>query len=174
MTTNHFLLSDCENPALYVSTYAKYNNGYLKGAWVDLTSFDSYDDFINFCLDLHQDESDPELMFQDYMYFPDIWYSESCFDEDTFDNIIYFANHSNRSALEAFINYFGTEYLYKFDDYFCGEWNSEEDFAYDLISECYDIDKALGSLSSYFNYNAFCRDLFTYDYYFNNGFVFRR
>lgn len=36
------------------------------------------------------------------------------------------------------------------------------DVAYEIIDECYDLDKMLGNLASYFDYNAFARDL-SYD-----------
>ena len=48
-----------DNPSLYCGTYAKYNDGDLSGMWVDLSTFDSYDDFINFCKAFHADEYDP-------------------------------------------------------------------------------------------------------------------
>ena len=38
------------------------------------------------------------------------------------------------------------------------------DVAYELIDECYDLEKMLGRLSSYFDYAAFARDL-SYDGY---------
>jgi len=50
---------------LYVSTYAKYNSGSLAGAWLDLDQYSDADAFERACLALHQDERDPELMFQD-------------------------------------------------------------------------------------------------------------
>lgn len=33
------------------------------------------------------------------------------------------------------------------------------DVAYNLVNECYDLEKMLGNLASYFDYNAFARDL---------------
>ena len=38
------------------------------------------------------------------------------------------------------------------------------DVAYEIIDECYDLEKTLGHLSCYFDYNAFARDL-SYDGY---------
>ncbi len=38
------------------------------------------------------------------------------------------------------------------------------DVAYEIIDECYDLEKQLGNLSSYFDYAAFARDL-SYDGY---------
>ena len=33
-----------DQPAIYCGTYKKYNEGSLFGAWLDLRTFDSYDD----------------------------------------------------------------------------------------------------------------------------------
>ena len=37
------------NPALYVGTYGKYNDGNLGGMWVDMTTFSDDDEFFDFC-----------------------------------------------------------------------------------------------------------------------------
>lgn len=50
---------------LYCGTYKKYNEGSLKGAWMDLDEYEDADAFIHACYELHKDEKDPELMFQD-------------------------------------------------------------------------------------------------------------
>jgi antirestriction protein len=75
------------NPSVYVGTYEKYNNGNLFGEWVDLTDFKDKDEFIEYCKELHKDEYDPEFMFQDYEYIPEICIDESYIDEDFFDFI---------------------------------------------------------------------------------------
>ena len=59
------------NPQVYVGTWKKYNEGNLKGEWVDLTQFASYDEFLKKCKSIHKGERDPEFMIQDYQYFPD-------------------------------------------------------------------------------------------------------
>lgn len=61
----------------YVSTYKKYNKGTLKGAWMDTDDFTDAADFFEACAELHKDEDDPELMFQDCEDCPDHFYSES-------------------------------------------------------------------------------------------------
>lgn len=162
------------NPALYCGTYGKYNNGSIEGMWIDLTTFDEYDEFIEFCCNLHADEDDPELMFQDYENFPRELYSESCFDEDDFDTIIKYASFADRDAVDAFLSCFSVDELDKFEDAYQGEFDSEEDFAYHIIDECYDIEQTMGNLSFYFDYEKFARDLFMCDYFFDNGYVFRR
>ncbi len=50
---------------VYVGTYAKYNDGNLFGKWFDLEDYTDLDEFYEACADLHADEEDPELMFQD-------------------------------------------------------------------------------------------------------------
>ena len=69
-------------PRLYVGTYAKYNNGSLKGAWLTLSDYADRADFLKAAAALHADESDPELMFQDFESFPHAWYSESSAPDD--------------------------------------------------------------------------------------------
>lgn len=163
-------------PAVYVGTYRKYNNGSLFGAWLDLAKFDDYDDFIDICRQLHADEEDPEFMYQDYEGYPRTLYSESCMDEDTFDKIIeyYTLSDDEQEALENYAA-LGNEYdLDRFHEAYCGKWDSEEAFAEHLIEECYDIESMMGSLSSYFDYERYARDLFRYDYEMgDDGHVFR-
>ncbi len=65
--------------------------------------------------------------------------------------------------------------LADFEEAYCGEWDSEEDFARHIIDECYNIEKMMGSLANYFDYEAYARELFLYDYSMGaNNNVFRR
>lgn len=50
---------------LYVGTYALYNAGSLKGAWLDTEDYSDFDEFAEACRNLHKDEEDPEFMVQD-------------------------------------------------------------------------------------------------------------
>ncbi len=172
----HITFCNDNNPAVYCGTYAKYNDGCIDGAWLDLTTFDSYDEFIEVCKLLHRDEEDPELMFQDYENFPREWYSESCMEEETFENIKRYADMDEdmREAFDDYMDNFGFVDFDRFEESYCGKYSSEEDFAEQLVDECYDIDKMMGSLAIYFNYKAFARDLFMSDYTMgDNGHVFR-
>lgn len=52
--------------SVYVGTWGKYNGGSLHGEWIDLSNFDTPEEFKNYChKKLHADEPDAELMFQD-------------------------------------------------------------------------------------------------------------
>ena len=74
---NHEQTNGSDSPALYCGTYGKYNSGNFSGIWVDVSTFDDYEDFVNFCLAIHADEEDPELMYQDFENMPDSLYHES-------------------------------------------------------------------------------------------------
>lgn len=164
------------NPSVYCSTYFKYNCGRLTGLWLDLTKFSDYDEFIDICRQLHADEADPELMFQDYENFPGKLYCESCMGEDVFDKIIEYSELSDDDK-EAFDDYLDLGYKYDLDAFreaYQGQFDTEADFADYIVSECYDLDNMMGNLSYYFDYEKFGRDLFMTDYDMgDHGHVFR-
>jgi antirestriction protein len=63
---------------VYVGTYAKYNAGSIKGEWVNLDDYaGDREGFLAKCREIHADEADPELMFQDFEGFPREFYGES-------------------------------------------------------------------------------------------------
>ena len=169
--------SECDGePSVYVGTYAKYNDGSLRGLWIDLSSFNDYDEFINFCKAIHADEEDPELMAQDYECFPREWYTEGFMSEDDFDNILEYSDMCDKHGVDAVDDYMEfNDSLDNFEEAYCGEWDSEEDFARHIVEECYNLKKMMGSLANYFDYEAFARELFNWDYNMGaNGHVFRR
>lgn len=163
------------HPALYVGTYGKYNDGSLDGMWVDLTTFSDYDDFMNFCYLLHNDEDYPEFMFQDYENFPRELYKESMSRKDWEKLSAYTELSDNdREVFDAYVELRGW-----YDDLtwewvsniYQGQFLDEEDFARHLVEELY-ANEVHGILGDYFDYERFARDLFLDDYVFNNGHVF--
>lgn len=173
---NHEQTNGSDSPALYCGTYGKYNGGSLCGLWIDLSSFEDYDEFINFCKAIHSDEDDPEIMFQDYENMPGSLYSESI-GEKGFEKIMEYCelcDEYNVSAVEDFLEFYSPEDLDNMHDAYVGVYDSKEDFAREIVNERYDIDKMMGDLAYYFNYEALTRDLFLGDYYFgSHGTVLR-
>ena len=159
--------------AIYCGTYRKYNNGSLDGAWLELEKFDSYEEFIEICTLLHDDEEDPELMFQDFQGFPEEWYDESDM-EDTFDKILEYCqlSENDREVFDAYYECTDDDDFAHAQEHYMGFFDSEEDFAEHIISECYDLDRMMGNLSYYFDYERYARDLFMSDYTFWDGYVF--
>ena len=174
--SKHEWKHDSDSPALYCGTYGKYNSGNLCGMWVDLSTFDSYEDFENFCLAIHADEADPELMYQDYENMPRSLYHESMGEEE-FNNLLEYCelcDDYSVSAVDDFLEWSSSDDLGRMHDAYVGVYDSEEDFAEEIVSDCYDLDNMMGSLACYFDYEKFARDLFMCDYYFgSHGTVFR-
>ena len=172
----HEKTNNSESPALYCGTYGKYNSGNLRGMWVDLSTFDYYEDFENFCLAIHADEADPELMYQDYENMPRSLYHESM-GEEGFNKIAEYCELCDDYSVEAvddFLEWSSSDDLDRMHDAYVGVYDSEEDFAEEIVSDCYDLDNMMGSLACYFDYEKFARDLFMCDYYFgSHGTVFR-
>lgn len=145
-------------PRIYVSTYHKYNDGNLNGAWLTLTDYDTHEDFMQACRELHADEEYPELMYQDYTNFPEVWYDESTLTEETFDKILEFAELDDDQQ-EAV-----TEYLDENDskadiqniiDLYCGRYSSLADYA----EETAEISAEMGRYAYYIDWEKYARDL---------------
>lgn len=149
-------------PRIYVSTYAKYNNGSLDGKWVELMKFDTYDEFVDYCKALHKDEKDPEFMVQDFENYPKAWYHEGGLPtEEEFEKIYeyYLMNDNEQDAYEAFVDYTGNDNVESFRDAYQGKFNSAEDFAYDLVDGIGWEGVGENNLETYFDYDAFGRDI---------------
>ena len=169
--------SSCDGePSVYVGTYGKYNDGSLRGLWIDLSSFNDYDEFIKFCKAIHADEEYPELMAQDDECFPREWYTEGFMSEDDFKHILEYSDMCDKHGADAVNDYMEfNDSLDNFEEDYCGKWDSEEDFARNIIEECYNLEEMMGSLANYFDYEHFADELFTWDYYMGtNGHVFSR
>ena len=121
-----------ETPAVYIGEYSLYAQGSLFGMWCDLTTFNSYDELLEFGERLFAFLPDPELMFQDYECFCREWYSESHIDVD--DIIAWYnLDDDEQDAFEAFIEYEGRgKTIEKFRDAYTGHFDSPEEFAEDL------------------------------------------
>jgi antirestriction protein len=137
-------------PRLYVGTYAKYNNGSIKCAWLDLEDYDSKDDFLAACAELHKDEADPEFMFQDFEGFPRAFYNESFVTDKLFEFIQ--LDEYDRSLVAAYVEALGADINdLDFDDArdaYAGQvgYNeSEADFAEQRSEELGDLPKDLPS-----------------------------
>lgn len=170
---------DITQASVYVGTYHKYNVGSLFGKWMMLSDFDDLSAFYSACAALHEDEDDPEFMFQDYEHIPKGLISECGISENAF-GVLEVLREMDGDELEPFLIWcdnghrdlsgedihdltcaFQSEYMGKYDD--------EEAFAHELVAMRDDLSEfAL----SYFDYGAYARDLFCGDYWSEDGHVF--
>tara|TARA_R110000824_G_scaffold263493_1_gene452228 strand:- start:349 stop:864 length:516 start_codon:yes stop_codon:yes gene_type:complete len=159
-------------PSVYVGTYKKYNEGSLFGAWVELTKFDTKEDFIHFCFKLHKDEDDPELMYQDYEGFPASLYNEGYMSDDIWEWLE--LDEDEHDKIEAFIECFGGDLkqaIEKCTDAFCGEIDTTfEAWCLDTLFEDHDIPD---ELASYISASYVAAD-YKHTYTECNGYVFFR
>ncbi|MGJ1538006.1 antirestriction protein ArdA [Sphingobacterium multivorum] len=165
---------------VYVGTFHKYNTGSLYGKWFELSDYSDIEEFYDACKELHADEEDPEYMYQDYENLPDELISEYGICANIFEVLeaiegmdenhkepffVWCNNHSRNLAKEGIY-----DLISNFEEDYQGDYDDEEDFAREIVEELYDLPSIA---KQYFDYEAFARDLFMSDYWFEDGFVFR-
>jgi antirestriction protein len=160
---------------IYVGTYAKYNNGSIDGRWLDLDDYADADEFYEACKELHKDEEDPELMFQDWEGIPDRL-ADECMDvAKVYEYREKLEKVHDPDAFNVWVNHYGDDDVSNFEDAYQGEWDSQRSFADNLADELgyYKAMEDAGLSSYYFDLDAFARDLFISDYTYVDGYVFR-
>ena len=121
---------------LYVGTYAKYNDGNLAGAWLNLADYADRADFITAARAVHADEADPELMFQDFEGFPRAWYAESSAPPAILWEWLEL-DEAEQLAFGAYADHMGGPVTVEdFRDAWQGQWNRGADFAEHIAEEC--------------------------------------
>lgn len=170
-------LTSIHEAQVYVGTYHKYNNGDLSGAWLSLDEYGSAEEFYKACRELHSDEEDPELMFQDWECIPDGLIGECWISEKFFELADKIGSLWNVDAFDAYLEEFCYSLededidmlISKFEAAYVGEYDSEEDFAERLVAECYNLPEIA---LRYFDYSSFAKDLFIDGYRYYGGYVF--
>lgn len=156
-----------DNPKLYCGTYGKYNNGSIKGAWMDMTEYEDAEEFFAACRELHKDEADPEFMFQDFECFPKELYSESMSTKDV-EPILAYAklDEGQRELVADFCDAtgesFGTYDIEQIESSLMftadpDSWDSvEEQFGYDWAGSMITIPE---DVQPYFDYKRYGEDM---------------
>ena len=157
------------SPAIWVGSYGKYNKGILAGKWLKLEDYDNRDEFYEAAEELHNDEADPEFMFNDWEYLPESLVGESWVSEDVWPMI---KHDSPFEAKVAFVEWFGKWDEDAFEDSFAGAWESDIDFAWEFAESVGDFNSIPDHLRAYFDIEKYARDLM-FDYHEDNGFYFR-
>lgn len=165
--------------AVYVGTYAKYNDGSIFGKWLKLSDYEDKAAFYEACHELHSDEEDPEFMFQDYENIPQGLISECSISDNIFEVLealesmedsqkeafLIWCNNGHHSLSDTDIDDLKSD----FESDYIGEYDSEEDFARELVEERNDLSEFA---KEYFDYEAYARDLFCGSYWSDSGHVF--
>lgn len=168
-------MENLQKAAIYVGTYKKYNEGNLEGKWMNLSDYSDKDEFIEACKKLHEDEEDPEFMFQAHENIPEAFISESWLSEKFFE-VRDEMDATDEEAFITWLDYYSHDITQKdiddlvkqFKDELIGQYDSEENFAEECVAQMGDLSDFA---ERYFDYGAYARDLFMeYDYV--DGYVF--
>lgn len=168
-----------DEASIYVGTYAKYNNGSIDGKWLKLSDYSDIQEFYEACAKLHEDEEDPEYMFQDYEYIPESLICESWLSEKIFEirESLEQLEESEKKPFFIWCNNGGSDLskedtddlISSFRDAYIGEYESDEAFAMEDIEDRHDLSDFV---KQYFDYEAYARDLFCGSYWSEEGYVF--
>ena len=174
---NNTKTTTCDvTPRVYVGTYAKYAGGSIAGDWLNLEDYDTEAAFYAACKELHKDESDPELMFQDFEGIPSDWYGECSIDKKVWEWLE--LDGDDREKVIALIGSRGAHYLKDLqemiDEYIVCHVERFEEFVEELAYDTFP-EIAEGGLGCYFDFDLYevdCR--IDYDYCEETGYVVRR
>ena len=157
------------NARAYVGTYAKYNEGSIAGAWIELEGFTDAEQFQAVCAELHKEESDPEIMIQDFEGFPKRYYSESGLSDDLFEYLA--LDQDDRQLMDAYLDAGFDGDLDDARDRYAGQFNNDVDFVRELLEDSEDF---LRDLPHYIiiDWEATARNIM-FDYTSENGIYFR-
>ncbi|HMO51255.1 MAG TPA: antirestriction protein ArdA [Kiritimatiellia bacterium] len=142
-------------PRVYVGTYAKYNNGSIEGAWIDLDDHDA-ETFRDACLELHKDEADPELMFQDFEGFPREFYGESYLDPRLWEWLE--MDDDERDLLAAYTEDIPDGTLEQAQDAFLGAYDSPQEWAEEWLEQDPAFNAIPERLKWFFDFDAYARE----------------
>jgi antirestriction protein/predicted RNA binding protein with dsRBD fold (UPF0201 family) len=122
-------------PRVYVGTYGKYAGGSIEGKWLNLEDYADKEDFLKACAELHKDEADPELMFQDFEGFPEEYYSESSISDELWDWLE--LDEEDRELLAVYQDKVlgGKADIDQAREAFAGKAKSESDWVYDHLED---------------------------------------
>lgn len=158
-----------------------------KGTWIEIDSSTDTDDVIEALADagwIKRDENG-ETDYGGDLLVADIegdltraFYSST---SDTLDlagltEVLEFceSNSVDEDAVAAYLDDRGTWSQSDFEDAYMGKHDSEKAFTESWADDNGLLDSVPENLRSYFDYEAYARDLFIDDFTFSNGFVFRR
>ena len=139
---------------VFVSTYKKYAEGRIIGAWVEIGSPLQFNNEI---AKLHADEEDPEYMYQDYKDVPKALRNESKIDSRIFEYADLLETDMDIVATWWQENDESTEITDILDSY-VGTYADPEEYAREVIEEMGVFEK-YPNLESFFDFADYAREL---------------
>lgn len=141
---------------VFCSTYKKYAEGSLKGAWLDLEDYACKQDFYEACAELHKDESDPEIMFQDHEDIPSMFITECSIDEEFWG---YMDCRLDDDVKKAYIEACDVWDAEGCEASYIGRFRDDAEMVENVADETGLLDEIPENLRYYFDYEAYGRDI---------------
>jgi antirestriction protein len=160
-----------DSPRIYVASLSDYNAGILHGKWIDATQdadaiLEEVAEMLKASPTAKREGSvAEEWAIHDYDNFGGLRLSEY----ETFEKVSEMAQliEEHGPAFAAYAGNVGQEYATAegFEESYRGEYESEKDFAYELAEETDLLHDVPEHVQSYFDWDAWTRDLFMGDCY---------
>ena len=153
--------TNLDNPCIYVADLGAYVAGKLVGKWLDLTTFNDVED-LQKAIDKIATSSGygDEWAIHDYCNMPSSLGENP--DLQTLLDIAEAIENNGVNQINAFLEIYSAEDLDHFEDSYCGEWSSFQEYSDDLFDECY-LHDVPEHIQSYIDYEGFAKDL-SFDY----------
>lgn len=142
---------------IYVGTYAKYNDGSLAGEWLTLSDYADKDEFLEACAKLHEDEDDPEFMFQAFEGETFGMASECHVDADLFE-VLRDLDTEQAEIYAAYRKNFDGSW-WECQDRYQGSYKSHKDFAQEYADSAGYTDREVSWPHYYIDWEAAAADL---------------
>lgn len=148
-----------------IQDLADYNEGRLRFEWLDLNDFSDEEELGEYINNFLAAKGHEEYMIADYDEFinlgeyptiSELWEVWEAIQEHGLEPV------------KGFIDWYGSWDASEFEDSYNGEWDSWEDFVYDIVDQCGYLSQMPEEIRSYFDYEAFGRDL-GFDYHEHNA-----
>ena len=148
--------------SIYVACLASYNNGILYGRWINISKGKDY--ILDEISDMLKKSTIPnaeEYEIHDLSGFG----SNAITCLDTIFELSQLFKQFDPQLVLAVYNYYSeiSDIKYALENTYCGEYDSEQDFANEMFDALYGHDVP-DSIAYYINYKMFARDLFIDDY----------
>jgi antirestriction protein len=156
---------------VFVGTYWKYSTGNSHGEWLTLSDYASKEEFLEACHALHEDEADPELMFQDTEGITFGMISEDEIDGDIF-LLLSQLTAAEMAMYEAYRKNVSDGTFSEAEEAYVGKYDSEIDFAESMADELGYTNKDASWPYTCIDWKQAARELM-WDYFEVDGYYFR-
>lgn len=155
-------------------SYNECNERALGSEWLTLNDFNTWDEIEAELIQegFKLDGIDEELFIQDIEGIVDSSINWDCVNPETLFNTLDESGIlRDKYKYEVFNAFIEVESFLEFEDRvekYGDRWDDDitfykdmtmSDVAYEIVNECYNLDKLMGNLANYFDYEAFARDL---------------